>query len=247
MNKITAIILGVVVVGAGSFYAGMKYGEGGSARGARGGITGFAGGGLMRGARGGGGGFVAGEIIAKDDQSITVRLNDPRMPAQPEGGSDGQGGSKIVFFTENTQVAKSVSGTSADLSVGETVTVSGAANPDGSVSAQSIQIRPLAPASQRQTNPQASETKEFTVTARNFSFSPATISVKRGDRVKIVLRNTEGFHDWKIDALNAATKRINAGAEDAMEFTADTAGTFEYYCSVGDHRVKGMKGVLIVE
>ena len=69
----------------------------------------------------------------------------------------------------------------------------------------------------------------------------------RGDRVKIVLRNTEGFHDWKVDAFNAATQRINAGTEDIIEFTADTAGTYEYYCSVGDHRAKGMKGTLIVE
>ncbi len=32
-----------------------------------------------------------------------------------------------------------------------------------------------------------------------------------------------------------------------VEFTADKKGTFEYYCSVGEHRVNGMKGKFIVE
>jgi len=32
-----------------------------------------------------------------------------------------------------------------------------------------------------------------------------------------------------------------------VEFTADTPGEFEYYCSVGQHRANGQVGKLIVE
>ena len=32
-----------------------------------------------------------------------------------------------------------------------------------------------------------------------------------------------------------------------VEFTVDKTGTFEYYCSVGQHRANGMVGNLIVE
>jgi plastocyanin len=67
------------------------------------------------------------------------------------------------------------------------------------------------------------------------------------DKVKITLNNTEGFHDWKIDEFNAATKQISAGQQDSVEFIASQKGQFEYYCSVGQHRQMGMKGVLIVE
>jgi plastocyanin len=93
----------------------------------------------------------------------------------------------------------------------------------------------------------ASETKEFTVTGKNFAFDPPTITVNSGDRVKIIFKNSGGMHDWKIDEFNAATKRIKAGEEDTVEFIADKTGSFEYYCSVGTHRAMGMKGTLVVQ
>lgn len=75
------------------------------------------------------GGFIGGTVIARDGQSVTVKLQD--------------GGSKIVFIGGSTQVAKTVSGSLADLAVGTNVMVTGSANPDGSVTAQSVQIRPV--------------------------------------------------------------------------------------------------------
>lgn len=84
--------------------------------------------GRQRGAQAGGGGFASGEIITKDDQSVTLKLSD--------------GGSKIIFFADSTQISKSATGAREDLTVGSNLTVSGSANQDGSLTAQSIQIRP---------------------------------------------------------------------------------------------------------
>src|SRR3989304_3686905 len=74
--------------------------------------------------------------------------------------------------------------------------------------------------------------KEFTVTGKNFSFDPPTLSVSQGDKVRITFKNMEGFHDVTLREFSAATKQIRSGEEDIVEFTADKAGTFEYYCSV---------------
>ena len=89
--------------------------------------------------------------------------------------------------------------------------------------------------------------KSFTVNASNFSFDLKEMRVKKGDKVRVTLKNAEGFHDWKLDEFGVATGRLQAGGSETVEFTADKAGTFEYYCSVGSHRAMGMKGNLIVE
>ncbi len=93
----------------------------------------------------------------------------------------------------------------------------------------------------------ATSVKEFTVTGKNFAFSPSSISVSKGDSVKITFENNEGFHDFVIDELNVATKKINGGQKEVLEFVADKTGSFEFYCSVGPHRALGMKGMLIVK
>lgn len=134
-NKVIAVIIGVVLVGGGSFYAGMRYGQGG--RGTRnlgGGTVRFQQGGAgmesARGIRGNGAdsGFTTGEVISKDDKSVTLKLRD--------------GGSQIVFLPGSTAVMKTVGGSAADVSVGAQLVITGTANPDGSLTAQSVQVRP---------------------------------------------------------------------------------------------------------
>lgn len=88
--------------------------------------------------------------------------------------------------------------------------------------------------------------KEFIVTGKNFSFDPEVIKVNKGDKVRIVFKNTQGFHDFVIEEYGAATKKTQAPTEEVIEFVADKVGSFEYYCSVGSHRQMGMKGTLEV-
>ena len=95
--------------------------------------------------------------------------------------------------------------------------------------------------------PTPSSNKEFTISGKPFSYDVKEIKVNKGDTVKIIFKNLEGMHDWKLDEFNANTKVIGTGESETITFVADKTGTFEYYCSVGQHRANGMKGNLIVE
>jgi len=89
--------------------------------------------------------------------------------------------------------------------------------------------------------------KEFTVIGSNFAFAPNELKVKKGDTVKITFKNSGGMHDFVLDEFKAKTDIIKSGEQAEVTFIADKAGSFEYYCSVGNHRAMGMKGTLIVE
>lgn len=85
---------------------------------------------------------------------------------------------------------------------------------------------------------------EIVVSGKEFSFSPSTISVKRGDKVRIVFKN-EGkmMHDFVVEELGIRTKIVNPGESDTLEFTVpDDGSPLTYYCSVATHRALGMEG-----
>lgn len=90
-------------------------------------------------------------------------------------------------------------------------------------------------------------TLTFDVVGGNYYFTPNIMKVQKGDTVKINFKNNDGFHDFKIDEFNIFTPRIKSGETASISFVVDKSGTFEYYCSVGTHRLMGMKGTLIVE
>lgn len=134
-NKYTITIIFAVVLCLASFYVGMKYGQSNASSSGQGNFSqnrsGQFGSGMMGGNRAGGmragGGFTGGQIISKDANSITVQLR--------------TGGSTIVLYSGSTQIQKSVLGSVSDLNIGQQVTVTGSSNADGSISAQSIQLR----------------------------------------------------------------------------------------------------------
>lgn len=97
-------------------------------------------------------------------------------------------------------------------------------------------------------NPIDSQTvKSFTVGGKPFAFSPTEIRVKKGDTVKITFTNEQGFHNFMIAEYSVKTKDLQAGQSDTVQFIADKAGTFEYFCGVPTHKEKGMVGQLIIE
>lgn len=92
-----------------------------------------------------------------------------------------------------------------------------------------------------------SEIKVINMTGDNFRFDPDEIRVKEGDKVRVVLTSVDMPHDFNVDELLVDGSIGQAGETTQVEFTATKIGEFEFYCSVGQHRVNGMVGTLIVE
>ena len=93
----------------------------------------------------------------------------------------------------------------------------------------------------------SSNIKEFSVNMGAFYYKPSTMSVNVGDTVKITLTNDGGMHDFVLDEFNVKSAVIQTGETTTVTFVADKVGTYEFYCSVGDHRAKGMVGTLTVK
>jgi uncharacterized cupredoxin-like copper-binding protein len=76
-------------------------------------------------------------------------------------------------------------------------------------------------------------------------FSLKEITVNKGDRVRIKITVTSGKHDFKLDEYGLYTE-TEMNKEAVVEFVADKAGEFVYYCNMPGHRANGHWGTLKV-
>lgn len=241
-NTVLIIIITLIIGGAAGFFAGSKYRQNKTLNGFNN-AGDFNGGGFGRGQgtgrlNGSQGAFrpTTGKITAGDDNSITIQLPD--------------GSSKIILLSDKTRINKAEKATKNDLSQGTEVAVFGTVNPDGSITAQTVQLNPqLIGGTRRQPNQSAksADAAEIVITGSNYKFTPNKISVKKGQKTRILFKSADGPHDFRLDELNLATAVIQGGQEDFVEFTPDKTGTYQFYCSVDGHRQMGMVGTLTVE
>ena len=85
----------------------------------------------------------------------------------------------------------------------------------------------------------------------NPGFAPATLRAPAGSTVTVKLTNAETAplvnHDWVLEGVDgAATEILAPGATGEVTFPAPAPGDYVYFCSVGDHRARGMEGTLTV-
>ena len=95
--------------------------------------------------------------------------------------------------------------------------------------------------------PSGEKTKEFDITARNWEFIPNTITVNKGDTVKLKITSIQGTHGFMLSEFGINTQLVQGNTVN-VEFVADKVGTFKFACYVQCGRGHGgMKGQLIVK
>jgi cytochrome c oxidase subunit 2 len=94
---------------------------------------------------------------------------------------------------------------------------------------------------------QAPNRREFTIVAKDHTFTPNKLEVAQDDLVKITLKSEDRPTSFAIDAYRIV-KRAGGGLSTTFEFRADRAGTFTFYCNLTtDEACKDMKGTLMVK
>lgn len=93
----------------------------------------------------------------------------------------------------------------------------------------------------------AQNRREFTIVAKDHTFTPNKLDVTQDDLVKITLRSDDVPASFAIDAYRIV-KRVAGKTSITFEFRADQAGTFPFYCNLTtDVACKDMKGTLTVK
>lgn len=73
--------------------------------------------------------------------------------------------------------------------------------------------------------------KVITINAQQFSYTPGTVEVNRGDRVTIRLISTDVHHGLYIDGYEVSTD-ARPGQDGSLTFVANNTGKFVMRCSV---------------
>ena len=93
---------------------------------------------------------------------------------------------------------------------------------------------------------QAPTRREFSLTARDFSFSPNRVEAQQDELIKITVQSADHAYGFTIDDYRVS-KRVPAGGSTVVEFRADRAGTFAFYSNLSnDARHSQMRGQLVV-
>lgn len=87
----------------------------------------------------------------------------------------------------------------------------------------------------------------LTVKTSDLSFDMDKITVKVGQPVTVRLENVDYMdHALNIDALNVQSEEIAPEQATTFTFTAQKAGTYQFYCPMEGHAKLGMTGTLQV-
>ncbi len=146
----------------------------------------------------------------------------------------------------NSTTSTSESSVTSEVVV-ETNDVDGADTSSATVSTSQTQSGTGSDSSSNSVVSTSGQESTVALTTKNYDFSVETIRVSSGTDLTLNITNEEGRHDFVIDALGVDSGVLPLGKEVELTIPTDKPGRYEYYCSVGDHRERGMVGTLIIE
>lgn len=103
------------------------------------------------------------------------------------------------------------------------------------------------PAPKSSTAPESSATStQIDVTEVEFSISPKTITVKKGDNVTFKVKNAGAItHVFMLEGMGSVM--VDPGQTKDLKVTFNKVGKIKYFCNIDSHQQQGMVGELTVQ
>jgi plastocyanin len=89
--------------------------------------------------------------------------------------------------------------------------------------------------------------QKVVVRATEYHFALTKRVVKRGVVSFTVLNQGSEVHDFKVNGKVPKSRFLAAGTRQTIKIRFTKPGRYQYLCTIGEHAVRGMQGVLIVK
>jgi plastocyanin len=90
---------------------------------------------------------------------------------------------------------------------------------------------------------------DLSVTEREYSLSPSKLRVPKPGTFKVAIRNTGAIpHALEVEGPRGEvrTGAIGPGQTAQLQLGLRKPGRYVWYCPIGDHRKRGMRGAVVV-
>jgi len=90
--------------------------------------------------------------------------------------------------------------------------------------------------------------REIAITLREFSFAPAQVEAKSGEKLRLVLTNAGKLTHTFVSQEMKISRDVEAGKSESVEAIAPgQSGDYTFTCGVPGHEAAGMRGAFVVK
>jgi plastocyanin len=93
----------------------------------------------------------------------------------------------------------------------------------------------------------ATAPQKVTVTATEYHFAMAKKTFKVGKVVFTLQNKGTEVHDFKVNGKTPKSRFLAPGQKQTFTINFTKAGRYQFLCTIGEHAIKGMQGVLIIK
>ena len=93
----------------------------------------------------------------------------------------------------------------------------------------------------------ATKPQKVTVGMTEYAFALPKKTFKLGKVTFAIVNKGDEVHDFKVNGKSPKSRFLAAGQKQTITINFTKAGRYQYICTIGEHAIKGMQGVLVIK